>query len=150
MVARRSALKPQNGDASRRAPVAVVVQGLLLVLALSLPLTGCQELPRQKEGQTCGGAFGGCAKGLRCSYKKKKCYRPVDCARLDRKMKACLSEVVSVYAPQAAKIPAQKRTRLVERIGHHLQTEVVDHCKYDAAAYQKKHTTTPTNTKSYG
>ncbi len=137
----------RHTSAGRRALVAAT--GLVLTLAL-ISLGGCKDLPLQKEGQTCGGAFGACAKGLRCSFKKKKCYRPVDCAHLDRKLKACLSEVVSIYAPQAAKIPVQKRTRLLERIGQQLQTEVVDHCKYDAAAYRKKHSTTPTNTKSYG
>ena len=65
-------------------------------------------------------------------------------------MKACLAELASVYAPRAAKLPAAKRVRLLDRIGNHLKTEVVDHCKYDAAAYQKKHATTPTKTKSYG
>ncbi len=148
-TARRSAPAPIQGRLShvgRRFLLALP----WLVGAFALPMVGCQNLPLQKEGQTCGGAFGGCAKGLRCSFKKKKCYRPVDCKHLDRKMKACLSEVVSVYAPNLAKIPAQKRTRLLERIGQQLQTEVVDHCKYDAAAYQKKHSTTPTKTKSYG
>jgi hypothetical protein len=153
MPARRSA--PDSSQARRFGTGGrgwLTLPGLAVVLALgpALTLLGCGDLPLQKEGQSCGGAYGGCAKGLRCSFKKKRCYRPVDCAHLDRKVKACLSEVVSEYAPGLAKVPAQKRTRLLERIGQHLQTEVVDHCKYDAAAYQKKNATIPTQTKSYG
>jgi len=119
-------------------------------MAVVMALTGCKPLPLQKENQSCGGDYGGCAKGLRCSFKEKRCYRPVNCAHLQRRMKACLTEVVSVYAPQAAKLPAQTRIKLLERVGQHVQTEVVDHCTYDAAAYQKKHSTKPTKTKSYG
>lgn len=129
---------------------AVGVLALLALASGAVGLGGCKDESLQTEGQRCGGEWGGCVKGLRCSFKKKRCYRPVDCAHLERRMKACLTEVVSVYAPQLTKLPAAKRASLLDRIGHHLQTEMVDHCKYDAAAYQKKHGTTPTQTKSYG
>lgn len=124
--------------------------GLVGLVALAIGLAGCKPLPLQKEKERCGGDYGGCAKGLRCSFKKKRCYRPVDCAHLQRRLKACLTEVVSVYAPQVSKLPAQKRTSLLGRIGQHLKTEMVDHCTYDAAAYQKKHGTKPSITKSFG
>ncbi len=124
-------------------------KALLLPVAL-LALAGCADSSPQREGQRCGGDFGACASGLRCSEKKKRCYRPVDCDLLARRTRACLQELVSVYAPASAKLVAQKRAELLERIGERLRTEVVDHCRFDAAAYRKKHGVAPTDTKSYG
>ena len=141
---------PTASGGRRLPPGGRALVALVGLVGLVVGLAGCRDLPLQKENERCGGDFGGCAKGLRCSFKKKRCYRPVDCALLERRTKACLVELVSVYAPKMAKLPAPKRTRLLERIGQHLKTEMLDHCKYDAAAWQKKHATAPTKTKSYG
>lgn len=113
-------------------------------------VSGCSPDKPQQLGKSCGGDYGPCAKGLRCSDKKKKCYLPVDCERLAVRIKACVPEIVELYAPSSKALPPRKRVDVMDKIRAHLTTDVVDHCRFDAAAFRKKHSTAPPQKKSYG
>ena len=112
-------------------------------------LTACTSYEKGAAGDRCGSDMP-CKKGLRCSLKKKKCYRPVNCRALAKRLNACTSDIVSIWQPAFAKLPSTKRVALIERVREHLKTEVVDHCRYDARVYRKKHGTTPPSKRSYG
>jgi len=147
----------RTGEVSSRVPAQhgaggwrALARGVALALGLALvPLTACTSYEKGQAGDRCT-SDAPCAKGLRCSFKKKRCYRPVDCNRLAKRLNACTVDLFATWRPAFQKLPATKRTALVQRLRAHLKSEVVDHCRFDARAYRRKHGTTPPTKKSWG
>jgi hypothetical protein len=119
------------------------------LLALTLCLPGCTRVQPSSGGERCA-EDQPCAKGLRCSFKEKRCYKPVDCDVLAKRLKACTPELMETFSPAAKKLPAAKLATLLPRIQEHLRTAVVEHCRYDAAEQKRKTGVKSTKTKSWG
>lgn len=117
--------------------------------ALAFCIAGCVQVQPSSEGERCA-EDQPCAKGLRCSFGKKRCYRPVDCDVLAKRLRACTRELMEAFAPEAKRLPAATRSKLLPRIQEQLRTQVVEHCRYDAAAHKRKKGTKPTKKKSWG
>ena len=129
-------------------PKRCVLWGSLMLFTLGA--VGCRDHTPQTLGQRCGGDHGACAKGLRCSDKQKRCYLPVKCDLLEKRLKACIGDLISLYAPKSATLPPAQRVKLLDTLAEKLQTELVKHCRFDAATYRDKHGLTPPKTKSRG
>lgn len=119
---------------------------LLLVLGLAC---GCGSEARRKEGESCS-RDSPCARGLRCSFQKKRCYRPVDCKRLETRLDRCLEEIVFAFAPQARKLEPARRVKVMKKISNAVAEDLVKACRYDARAFRRKHGQEPPQKRSRG
>ena len=109
---------------------------------------GCQGEKPGGVGERCAVASP-CAKGLRCST-KKKCYLPVDCRGLKRKLRACLGELVAIVAPHVRRMDKTKRATLLAAVGKEITDEVIEPCLLTRAGYIRKHQVKRDEAKSKG
>jgi len=122
---------------------------ILLVLLWVVLSASCTRVIPGEVGDRCD-RDNPCKPGLRCSFAKKRCYRPVDCGRLQKRLEACAPELLQTRFPGFKKLPAARRVRLVSQVTERLRSEVVKPCRYDARAAKRKHGKTPTVKRSWG
>lgn len=121
----------------------------VLAACFGMSLPACVRVQHSSEGERCAEDLP-CKKGLRCSFKKKRCFKPVDCDLLGKRLNSCTRELMEAFSPEAKSLAEKERAKLIPRIQEHLRRDAVEHCKFDASEHKRQKRTKPPMEKSWG